>query len=86
SNILGVFGLSLRTNERNLEEVFERFGKLKKVTVVYDHRSNRSRGFGFITFGSVDEAERARDETNGLEIDERKIRVDFSMTHRPHTP
>ncbi|KAI7871350.1 hypothetical protein BDF14DRAFT_1766048 [Spinellus fusiger] len=86
SNILGVFGLSLRTRERNLEEVFEKYGNLEKVTVVYDHRSNRSRGFGFITFGTVEEAERARDETNGLEIDERKIRVDFSMTHRPHTP
>ena len=38
SNILGVFGLSLRTREVDIEEVFSDFGSLEKVTIVYDHR------------------------------------------------
>jgi len=38
SNILGVFGLSLRTREVDLEEVFREFGTIEKVTIVYDHR------------------------------------------------
>lgn len=38
SNILGVFGLSLRTREIDLEEVFREFGTIEKVTIVYDHR------------------------------------------------
>ena len=36
--MLGIFGLSLRTDERRLEEELGRFGKLEKVTVVYDRR------------------------------------------------
>ncbi|CAO3619293.1 unnamed protein product [Mucor fragilis] len=86
SNILGVFGLSLRTREVDLEEVFREFGTIEKVTIVYDHRSNRSRGFGFVYFKDQTEATRARDALNGMDIDDRKIRVDYSVTHRPHTP
>lgn len=86
SNILGVFGLSLRTREIDLEEVFREFGTIEKVTIVYDHRSNRSRGFGFVYFKDQGEATRARDALNGIDIDDRKIRVDYSVTHRPHTP
>ncbi|KAI8377218.1 hypothetical protein EDC96DRAFT_571480 [Choanephora cucurbitarum] len=86
SNILGVFGLSLRTREVDIEEVFSDFGSLEKVTIVYDHRSNRSRGFGFVYFKDQADATRARDALNGIEIDDRQIRVDYSVTHRPHTP
>ncbi|KAI9271987.1 hypothetical protein BY458DRAFT_489687 [Sporodiniella umbellata] len=86
SNILGVFGLSLRTREADLEDVFHEFGTIEKVVVVYDHRTNKSRGFGFVYFKDQKEATRARDALNGTDIDERKIRVDYSVTHRPHTP
>ncbi|KAI8989526.1 hypothetical protein BDB01DRAFT_782205 [Pilobolus umbonatus] len=86
SNILGVFGLSLRTREIDLEDVFREFGQLEKVTIVYDHRTNRSRGFGFVYFKNQEDATRARDALNGIDIDDRKIRVDYSVTHRPHTP
>ena len=34
--ILGVFGLSLYTTERELEKEFSRFGPLEKVQVVLD--------------------------------------------------
>ncbi|KAG2232656.1 hypothetical protein INT48_004256 [Thamnidium elegans] len=86
SNILGVFGLSLRTREIDLEEVFREFGTIEKVTIVYDHRVSVSRGFGFVYFKDQNEASRARDALNGMDIDDRKIRVDYSVTHRPHTP
>ena len=43
SLVLGIFGLSLRTDERRLEEEFGRFGKLEKVTVVYDRRVRAGR-------------------------------------------
>ena len=38
SNVLGVFGLSIRTTERDLDEEFGRFGHVEKVTIVYDQR------------------------------------------------
>jgi transformer-2 protein len=38
SNVLGVFGLSIRTQERDLEDEFSRHGHVEKVTIVYDQR------------------------------------------------
>jgi hypothetical protein len=38
STVLGVFGLSLRTDEAKLREVFAKFGKLDKCTLVMDRQ------------------------------------------------
>jgi hypothetical protein len=38
TNVLGVFGLSIRTRERDLEDEFGRYGDVEKVVVVYDQR------------------------------------------------
>ena len=38
SSVLGVFGLSIRTTERDLDEEFTRFGHVEKVTIVSDQR------------------------------------------------
>ncbi|GAA5900954.1 uncharacterized protein JCM6883_004708 [Sporobolomyces salmoneus] len=86
SNVLGVFGLSIRTREEDLEMEFGRVGRVEKVVIVYDQRSGRSRGFGFVTLGSVSEAQKAIDEMNGFDLHGRRLRVDFSATTRPHEP
>lgn len=38
TTMVGVFGLSVRTNERDLEEEFGRIAPIDKVTIVYDAR------------------------------------------------
>jgi transformer-2 protein len=86
SNVLGVFGLSHYTRQRDLEDIFSKFGNVKNANLVMDRRSNQSRGFGFIYFESTEEAERALKETNGMRLDGRYIRVDFSATKRAHSP
>ncbi|KAF7313479.1 RRM domain-containing protein [Mycena chlorophos] len=86
SNVLGVFGLSIRTQERDLDDEFSRFGRVEKVTIVYDQRSDRSRGFGFIKMSTVEEATRCIQEMNGVELNGRRIRVDYSVTDRAHAP
>merc|ERR1719268_775664 len=86
SKCLGVFGLSLYTSERELEQEFKKFGPLEKVQVVLDGHSGRSRGFAFIYYENVEDAAEARNAMSGADLDGRKIRVDFSITKRPHTP
>ncbi|KAJ3777467.1 hypothetical protein FB446DRAFT_634102, partial [Lentinula raphanica] len=104
SNVLGVFGLSIRTQERDLDEEFSRFGRVEKVTIVYDQRvshfggyacawldamilqSDRSRGFGFIRMATTEDATRCIQELNGIDLNGRRIRVDYSVTDRPHAP
>lgn len=36
--VLGVFGLSIRTREADLEDEFARYGEVAKVVIVYDQR------------------------------------------------
>ncbi|KAM3917075.1 transformer-2 protein homolog beta isoform X2 [Dendropsophus ebraccatus] len=83
---LGVFGLSLYTTERDLREVFSKYGPIADVSIVYDQQSRRSRGFSFVYFENVEDAKEAKERANGMELDGRRIRVDFSITKRPHTP
>jgi len=86
STCLGVFGLSLYTTDRDLEKEFGRYGNLVKCKVVLDGKSGQSRGFAFLTFESVDDATAARNALTDTVMDGRKIRVDFSITKRAHTP
>ena len=37
-------------------------------------------------YQKVEDAMAAKEETNGVDIEGKKIRVDFSVTKRPHTP
>ncbi|KAH9468715.1 hypothetical protein Pst134EA_009246 [Puccinia striiformis f. sp. tritici] len=86
TNVLGVFGLSIRTREADLEAEFSRYGKVEKVVIVYDQRSDRSRGFGFVTMRDVQDASACISELNGLDLHGRPIRVDYSVTTKPHQP
>lgn len=49
-------------------------------------QSGRSRGFCFVYFDRLEDAVVAKESSSGLEIDYRRIRVDYSITQRPHTP
>jgi transformer-2 protein len=49
-------------------------------------QTERSRGFGFIRMASVEDAQKCIDSLNGTELQGRRIRVDFSTTHKPHNP
>jgi transformer-2 protein len=41
--VLGVFGLSLQTDERDIRRVFEKYGRLDKVKLVTDPRVSNHR-------------------------------------------
>lgn len=86
SAVLGVFGLHVRTSEGEIRDIFERFGPVDKIHMVYDAKSRGFRGYCFIYYTKIRDATAALNETNGLEVKERRIRVDFSKTKRAHTP
>uniref|UniRef100_A0A914DA40 RRM domain-containing protein n=1 Tax=Acrobeloides nanus TaxID=290746 RepID=A0A914DA40_9BILA len=88
SRVLGIFGMSLYTTERDLERIFEEFGSIEKVSLVMDHPRGRSRGFGFVYFSRAEDAVKAKEYATdtAMEIDGHKVRVDYSLTKRAHTP
>ena len=51
---LFVGGLLAEVNEKDLEMCFCKYGQVVEAVVMLDRKTNRSRGFGFITFDSED--------------------------------
>ena len=62
SRCLGVFGLSLYTQERDLREMFSKWGPVDEVQIVYDHQTGRSRGFAFVYMHNTDDATDVREK------------------------
>ncbi|TRZ00679.1 hypothetical protein DNTS_012309 [Danionella cerebrum] len=73
---LFVGGLSFDTTEQSLEDAFSKYGVITNVHVARNRETNRSRGFGFVTFENPDDAKDAMEGMNGKSVDGRTIRVD----------
>ncbi|XP_020280563.1 transformer-2 protein homolog beta isoform X2 [Pseudomyrmex gracilis] len=86
SRCLGVFGLSIFTTEQQIHQIFSKYGPVERIVVVIDAKTGRSRGFCFVYFESTEDAKVAKEQCTGREVDGRRIRVDFSITQRAHTP
>ncbi|KAJ1856388.1 hypothetical protein GGH12_002090 [Coemansia sp. RSA 1822] len=86
TRVLGIFGMSKYTSEQNLREIFERYGPIEKVHVIRDPHDGRSRGFAFINMVDVSDAQRAREALTGSMVHDRRVRVDFSLTSKAHSP
>ena len=69
---LYVGNLNYRTTEDALREVFGECGTVKEVTII------DGKGFGFVEYDSDDSATKAIENLNGIEVDEREIRVDVA--------
>ena len=75
---LFVGSLAYATTDDDLKAFFEQIGEVERATVAKDRDTNRSRGFGFVTF--VDEAnnQKAVDELDGKDLDGRAINVSLA--------
>ncbi|EOA95327.1 Splicing factor, arginine/serine-rich 10 [Anas platyrhynchos] len=77
---LGVFGLSLYTTERDLREVFSKYGPIADVSIVYDQQSRRSRGFAFVYFENVEDAKEVEEVVVAAEEDGELFKTGISFT------
>ena len=77
-----VGGLAWATNDEGLRVACEEFGTVTDAKVITDRESGRSRGFGFVTFTTEEEAQAALEGLHNTELDGRTIRVD-SAQERP---
>jgi cold-inducible RNA-binding protein len=72
---LYVGNLSFNTTEEELKVLFAPFGAVTEVNLVVDRMSGRSRGFGFVTMSTAEEAQAAIKELSGKQIGGRAITV-----------
>ncbi|CAN6715830.1 unnamed protein product [Malus baccata var. baccata] len=80
---LFISGLSRLTTDEKLKEAFSPFGQIVDAKVVMDRVSQRSKGFGFITYASVEEAEKAKEGMNAKFLDGWVIFVDPAKPREP---
>uniref|UniRef100_A0A4W6D343 RNA binding protein fox-1 homolog n=1 Tax=Lates calcarifer TaxID=8187 RepID=A0A4W6D343_LATCA len=85
---LHVSNIPFRFRDPDLRQMFGQFGKILDVEIIFNERG--SKGFGFVTFESATEADRAREKLNGTIVEGRKIEVNNAtarvVTKKPQTP
>ena len=62
----------------SITAAFEPHGQVQGVRLPTDQETGKPRGFGYITFNSVDEATTALEAMKGFYLDGRPLRLDFS--------
>ena len=67
--------LDYETTSEDLEELFGQYGTIDSAKVVYDRETGRSRGFGFVEMPDDEEAQKAINSLNGIDLDGREIVV-----------
>jgi RNA recognition motif-containing protein len=78
NNKLFVGNLSFNTTENDLHDAFAAHGTVVEANLMMDRMSGRPRGFGFVTMGTPEEAQKAIEALNGSSLDGRKITVNIA--------
>lgn len=72
---LFVGSIAWATTEDSLRAAFEQAGTVEDVVIIKDRDSGRSKGFGFVTMSTPEEAQAAIEMWNQKELDGRTIIV-----------
>ena len=75
ANRLYVGNLSFSSNDQSLRDAFSAHGEVVDVHVVSDRMTGQSRGFGFVTMGSHEQAQVAMSAMSGADLDGRTLKV-----------
>ncbi|MBI2452214.1 RNA-binding protein [Candidatus Pacearchaeota archaeon] len=70
-----VGNLPFSFTDKDLKELFSKYGELIEAVVIKDKYSGRSKGFGFVTFADHSAAQKAIAEMNGKESHGRQLKV-----------
>lgn len=79
---LYVGNLPWEVDSAKLKELFADFGEIIDARVITDKYSGKSKGFGFVEYGSEESAQKAIKAMNDKEIEGRKIIVNVARPPR----
>ena len=80
-----ISNLSYGVDDADLNTLFAEYGEVTSAKVIMDRESGRSRGFGFVEMTSDTDGQKAINELNGAEYDQKTISVSVARprTERP---
>lgn len=81
-----VGNLPYSVRDEELREAFEKYGTVNSAEVIFDKRTRRSRGYGFVEMLDDAEGQRAIAALNGAELQGRELRVDASQPKTDKRP
>jgi RNA recognition motif-containing protein len=80
---LFVGNLDFTVTQDDLKALFASVGTVTDAVVIMDKMTGRSRGFGFVTMSSADEAKAAVEKLNQNDLKGRKINVNIARPMEP---
>jgi cold-inducible RNA-binding protein len=83
---LFVGNLSFNTTENALHDAFAAHGTVVEANLMVDRMSGRPRGFGFVTMGTPEEAQKAIEAMNGASLDGRNLTVNIARPKEDRPP
>ena len=72
---LFVAGLPYDLDDAELEEIFEKFGKVVSAKVSMDRETGKSRGFGFVQMEKAEDAKEAIEMLKGIFLGKKELIV-----------
>jgi len=85
-NNLHVSGLDPKVDNRELEALFSKYGKVDRAAIMYDPHTRESRGFGFVTMETQEGADAAVAALSNADLLGKTIRVEKARRGRARTP
>jgi RNA recognition motif-containing protein len=70
-----VGNLDYKVDEKDLDDIFSKYGTVSSAKVIMDKFNGRSKGFGFVEMENQDEANKAIQELDGATYENREITV-----------
>lgn len=69
-----------------LKELFAKSGTVVSATVISDKFSGRSKGFGFVEFGTEEEMQKAVSDFDGYDMEGRQLKVNQARPMEERKP
>lgn len=81
-----IANLDWSITSEDLQATFSTFGKVSYAHVVYERETKRSKGYGYVEMDDTDEAIKAIEALNGLEVNGRAIDVKIASPKGSRPP
>lgn len=81
-----VGGIPVTMRQRELHEIFEKYGKVLSVKIVMDYLTKQNKGYGFVNMPDRDQGLAAIKALNGVMIDGKPLQVNETKFKKGDAP